>query len=66
MHKMPPECEIVKELDYHKCYACKEKCDYGKRDIANFERHQNDKWYCAMRQEWYSDMRAEIKKVKNE
>jgi len=48
MREMPPECEIVKELYYRQCCACKEKCDVGKRDIATFERHQNDKWYCEM------------------
>ena len=48
---MPPECELVKELDYNICMACKTKCALGKATIQIWEKYKNDKWYEQMRRE---------------
>ena len=51
MRETPPECELVREVEFNICLACQDQCSLGKRAMKVFEKYRNDKWYEKMRRE---------------
>jgi hypothetical protein len=51
MREIPPECELMREVEYNICMSCKDQCQEGKRIMQVFERHRTNKWHENMRQD---------------